>query len=236
MDIKNLQISWERLAGKKAFSAVLYQGGRRWDDDDFFATGEEEIKIVMRDINSLHINLSYKKALDFGCGVGRLTQALALFFDEVYGVDIASSMIDLANKYNRYPRKCQYYVNDKADLALFQDNAFDLIYTNITLQHMSTNYIKKYIEEFLRILSKQGLLIFQLPSCPAKTLKGLFMRIIPSRLLNLYRNAKYGLEMYAIKKKEMADFIMQKGASIACIKEDKSAGNNWISYIYYVKK
>lgn len=37
-------------------------------------------------------------ALDFGCGVGRLTRALAAFFDRATGVDISSSMIEEAKK------------------------------------------------------------------------------------------------------------------------------------------
>ena len=37
-----------------------------------------------------------RSALDFGCGIGRLSQALAEHFDQVYGVDISPKMIELA--------------------------------------------------------------------------------------------------------------------------------------------
>ena len=118
----------------------------------------------MNYIDSLEITLSGNKALDFGCGVGRLTQALCLYFDQCYGVDIAPSMIELAEKYNRYTRKCRYYINSAQDLSLFENNSFNFIYSNIVLQHMEPKYSKNFIKEFIRVLAGDGLLIFQIPS------------------------------------------------------------------------
>lgn len=57
-------------------------------------------------VRSLNIDCPRKHALDFGCGVGRLTQALAAHFDEVTGVDISPSMIKLAKKYSRHGDGC----------------------------------------------------------------------------------------------------------------------------------
>ena len=41
-----------------------------------------EVEELIRYMKSLGINISRKKALDFGCGVGRITQALTNYFDE----------------------------------------------------------------------------------------------------------------------------------------------------------
>ncbi len=54
------------------------------------------------------ISFPKRRALDFGCGVGRLTQALARHFNIVDGVDIAPSMIELANQFNRSGGRCRY--------------------------------------------------------------------------------------------------------------------------------
>jgi len=167
MNIRELQKNWDEFGKIDPLWAILTwpdKKGRKWQLEEFFLTGIKTIKLIMESIESLGINIRRRRALDFGCGVGRLTQALAHYFDEVYGVDIAPSMIKLAKNYNHYGDKCKYYLNEKDNLELFSDNYFDFIITLLTLQHMEPRYFKKYIKEFLRILAPNGLLIFQLPS------------------------------------------------------------------------
>mgnify|MGYP001597146266 CR=1 FL=1 len=167
MELKELKKNWEAFGETDPLYAILSwpdKEGGKWQIDDFFADGRYEIQKVMKHIEQLRVNIVHEKALDFGCGVGRLTQALAEYFVEVVGVDIASSMIELANKYNKFGERCKYYHNDSDNLNLFPDNSFDFIYSNITLQHMEPRYSQKYIKEFLRILNPKGLLVFQLPS------------------------------------------------------------------------
>ena len=48
--------------------------------------------------------LRHGTALDFGCGVGRLTHALAPHFERTYGVDVSSTMIEQAQAARRAPR------------------------------------------------------------------------------------------------------------------------------------
>lgn len=167
MHIKELQKNWNAFGNNDPLWAILTLPDKQWNKwqvDEFFKTGEKEIDGIIKYIESLGVTIPRNKALDFGCGVGRLTQGLTHYFKEVCGVDIAPSMIDLAVKYNRHGHQCQYYLNETDDLKLFKDNSFDLAYSNITLQHMKPRYSKKYIKEFLRILTPRGLLIFQQPS------------------------------------------------------------------------
>jgi ubiquinone/menaquinone biosynthesis C-methylase UbiE len=79
------------------------------------------------------------RALDFGCGVGRLAQALLPRFERVDGVDIAPSMLELAARYNKDPARCVFHLNERADLALFPDRSFTFIYTSLVLQHVATS-------------------------------------------------------------------------------------------------
>jgi SAM-dependent methyltransferase len=140
--------------------------GGKWDIDEFFATGRAEIDSVLDYVRSLPVELKRTRALDFGCGVGRLTQALCRHFVECHGVDIAPSMIGLAAKYNRFGAKCLYHLNDAPNLALFADDTFDFVYSNIALQHIRPEYSVGYIAEFMRLLVPGGVSIFQLPSEP----------------------------------------------------------------------
>jgi SAM-dependent methyltransferase len=167
MELKELKNNWDAFGKQDPLWSILTdrtKKGNKWNLEDFFKTGEEEIKSVIKYLDSLGVSSSRNKAFDFGCGVGRLTQALCQYFDECFGVDIAPSMIELAKKYNRYGDKCKYYQNDSNDLSLFKDNSFDFIYSKIVLQHMKPEYSKNYIREFLRVLAPGGVVVFQLPS------------------------------------------------------------------------
>lgn len=166
MNIKDLQKNWNEFGKTDPLWAILVdptKKGRKWKIKEFFETGNREIDTIMKYIESLDIKISYKKALDFGCGAGRLTQALTNYFDDVHGVDIAPSMIKLANKNNRYNEKCHYHLNEVNNLKLFEDNSFNFIYSNIVLQHMEPEYGKNYIKEFLRVIIPGGLTVFQIP-------------------------------------------------------------------------
>jgi SAM-dependent methyltransferase len=180
MELKELEQHWEAFAATDPLWAILTLPGTRngkWNVRDFFQTGEEEIASILEYAGSLGREIPTKRALDFGCGVGRLTQALCGHFDEAVGVDIADSMIRLAERYNRHGSRCRYLVNKSDDLALFENGSFDFIYSNIVLQHMQPEYSKSYIRDFIRVLTPAGMAVFQLPS----GLKPIESRVAPRR-------------------------------------------------------
>ena len=97
---------------------------------------------------SLNEKVNFNSALDFGCGPGRLSQALCTKFDSVTGVDISASMIKKADSLNRFPDSCKYLVNSTDDLSQLPSNNFDFVLSFITLQHISPIYTLNYIKEF----------------------------------------------------------------------------------------
>jgi len=245
MDIKRLQKNWDELGKTDPLWAILThpdKKGNRWEIGEFFKTGESEIGRIMEYAESLDANLQRFRALDFGCGIGRLSQPLCQYFEEVYGVDIAFSMINLAKKYNKHEDKCHYYLNERSDLKIFPDNHFDFIYSVITLQHISPEYSKNYIKEFIRILRPNGLLIFQLPhKIKVVNLKTLFLHIAPKVLIELFNSqvkyrSKPKIDMYEVKRNSVIEIIKSNGAKIVKITEDQSAGRERVSYRYCVTK
>lgn len=233
MDINELQHNWNQFGEIDPLGSILTEPdkkGNKWQADEFFKTGVEEIDAVIRHVESLGLNTARRKALDFGCGVGRLTQALANYFDEVDGVDIAPSMIERANKFNSHGDRCRYYLNETDDLKLFADNRFDLIYTNITLQHIAPRYSKNYMKEFVRILIPHGLLIFQQPSEPILEARG---DKPGAKSPNQPR-----MEMYGIKPEEVVASLEAHGAEIVDVMQDQTppAPQDWVSFRYCVTK
>lgn len=244
---KRLSNKWNKFCQDDPLWAVLSDANkknRKWDEKEFFKTGEYEIDNIIKYIDSYGLKMQTNRALDFGCGVGRLTSRLTKYFKEVYGVDISQSFLDLAEEYNQNKEKIHYHLNEKDDLKLFSDSYFDFIYTNITLQHVMPSTSKKYIKEFLRILNPGGVLMFQLPA-PFKINKlknfnftGVFIFLAqysPRWLLDLLHPLIY-FDMHGIEKKQVIKLLEDNGAKIIDIKEDYSAGPKWESYRYFVTK
>jgi len=185
-------------------------------------------------------------ALDFGCGVGRLTRALAKNVDVCYGIDISEKMIDLAKNYNRDIQNCKFFVNHDAKLSMFPDNKFDLIFSHIVLQHISDpKLIKSYIQEFIRILKKNGLIVFQLPSNlpfitrtnPKKKLYR-FFRKIGFKKEFLYKHLKiHPMSMNFLPEHEVQFLLTSLGCKILKIdSEIRGRQNKFPSKTYYVSK
>src|SRR5579864_7962035 len=163
-DLQAHQQVWDQAGKEDPLWSVLSVPGMqgRWKVDEFFETGVREIAEVMRYLERQGVAVKRGRALDFGCGVGRLSQALAAHFQAVDGVDISPSMIDNARRFNRQPDRCTYHLNFSRDLALFPDGSFDFVYSNIVLQHMDPEWARGYIAEFIRCLEPDGVLLFQM--------------------------------------------------------------------------
>jgi SAM-dependent methyltransferase len=156
---------WDRQARFDPLWAILSdpsKAGRRWDLRAFLETGRREVSLLMYQLRTLGIDLPRRSALDFGCGVGRLTQPLAAFFDRVVGVDISPRMVARARELTP---ACEFVVNSGADLAGHEDAAFDLVLSSIVLQHVPRReWIEAYLREFVRVLAPGGAIVFTLPS------------------------------------------------------------------------
>lgn len=167
MDLVELQRHWDGFGRQDPFWAILAHPayrGNRWPLDEFFETGRVEVFAVMEDATGHGVPHARRRALDFGCGAGRLTQALADHFENALGIDVAPSMIALARAHNRHGERCRYEINDRPDLSRWPDSCFDLIYTGRVLQHMEPRYSTAYVREFVRVLAPGGYLSFDLPS------------------------------------------------------------------------
>jgi SAM-dependent methyltransferase len=93
-----------------------------------------------------------------------LTQAACRYFNQCDGVDLAPSMLDLARELNQFGEDCRYWLNTASDLALFENDSFDFVFSFLVLQHMPRPYSERYIAEFMRVLRPNGIAMFQLPA------------------------------------------------------------------------
>lgn len=165
--LDEVQETWESLAQRDPLWAILSspdKKGNEWKHAEFFQTGVAQIDQLIQTLRHHEIFLDTDTVLDFGCGVGRLSQALLPYFTSVFGVDVAATMISLAQELNKDPARCHYFLNQQDNLRLFRDQQFSFIYSIIVLQHLPPPLAYKYLGEFVRLLRPNGLLVFQLPS------------------------------------------------------------------------
>lgn len=189
---------------------------------------------MLAQVSSLGIELGGQRALDFGCGVGRLTQALAQHVDEVDGVDISPSMVAHAQQLNRWPHKCRYHVNCRSDLQVFPDDHFDFIYSSITLQHIEPSFAKLYIREFIRVLRPKGVAVFQVAT------PGLWRGLVPAPLVNAYRKLKYRgrafICMFGLRESTLNRLLAEAYAAVLRSDRDGKPWQRWRSLRYFVTK
>lgn len=166
LDFEQLQKSWQHLGATDPRWAILSEPSRKdggGDDASFWQSGQGVVGWLSQHLAGLGVVPFGGRALDFGCGHGRLTQALAPHFNAVVGIDIAESMVEAARLANKHGDRVTYLHNPRPDLSQFADGSFDFILTMLVLQHMRSEFAKSYLREFMRILRPGGLAFFQLP-------------------------------------------------------------------------
>ena len=232
-DLASLRNDWETLAKEDALHAILTDEtkvGGRWNVAEFMATGIAEIEMVMQYLAGLGRIPDWNgTALDFGCGVGRLTQALGRHFVSCVGVDISQRMVEKAASMNQMAN-CQYLANSGAKLP-FPDATFAFIYSNIVLQHIPRRFAKKYLSEFVRVLSPGGVLVFGVQdSFAAPTLSSLAIRIrhilhLRSRIKAFLKIGPGDMQMHCLPRRVVLSALGQ--ARILDIQFTNTAAKNF---------
>jgi 2-polyprenyl-3-methyl-5-hydroxy-6-metoxy-1,4-benzoquinol methylase len=130
---------WDDLARLDPLWAIASAPRRRfggWDEEAFMASGRRKAEGLLRRLEELGVPARRERALDFGCGVGRLALPLADAFDRVTGVDIAPAMIEQARARAAGRPGVEFVLNDREDLAVLGDARYDLVYSGLVLQHL----------------------------------------------------------------------------------------------------
>jgi SAM-dependent methyltransferase len=229
---------WEDLAAADPLWAVL--GSGRWELEAFLATGPPDVEAVLATCEELGRPAGRARVLDFGCGIGRLARPFASRFEEYLGVDVAEGMVQRARELHADLPNCTFVVSSAPDLALFRDASFDLVYSNLVLQHLPhPAAVEGYLREFLRVVRPDGIVVFQLPAR-----LGLRQRLQPRRRLyrllrglglgphRLRRLRLHPIRLLAIPEAYIRAFVERHGGSVACVAAEEARGIS--SRRYYV--
>ena len=239
--LTQVERTWEYLANDDPLWAICtdpQRKGCRWDIAEFKASGEREIQTVLEYISKLGVDLNFAgSALDFGCGVGRLTQPLGKRFQSCYGVDISPTMIRLAQELNHDRPHCRFLLNEDARLNSLLDNYFGFIYTSIVLQHIEEPYSHKYIAELLRVLKPGGVLVFQAPERlrASKITRVRIKLAVGARVRSILGPQKrYAMEMHCIKERVIRKLVVQSGAQVVDVQITNSCEPSFSGNLQYL--
>jgi len=125
---------------------------------DFYASGEQDIERTFAWIrHALDPAFAPRRALDFGCGLGRLTLPLAKRAGHVTGVDISPDMLESAEK------TCARAGVANVDFVLSDDalsrvtGTYDFVHSFIVFQHIPPARGEAMLTRLLEHLSDGGI-------------------------------------------------------------------------------
>lgn len=123
----------------------------------FFESGEEYVSRIWNEIEE-HFVADFKpqRALDFGCGVGRITLPIAKRSKEAVGVDISAAMLKEAEK-NAEIFEIGNATFIKGDDQLSKvSGEFDFVHSFIVFQHINPKVGIPIFKKIVESLSENG--------------------------------------------------------------------------------
>ena len=163
-----MRAEWNERAREDAHYYVAF-GRRDQDDAEFFATAKDLVGELVGQLKRLPEATPGKarRALEIGCGPGRVMRPMSRHFTQIYGVDVSDAMISLAReKLCDIPHAFPYAIGG-SDLKLFPDRHFDFVYSYAVFQHIpNAEVVFSYLRETVRVLRPGGVARLQLNGLP----------------------------------------------------------------------
>jgi SAM-dependent methyltransferase len=168
------------------------------DVERFLADGEAVVAYALDQHHDLLPG--HGRALEIGCGAGRICRALATRFHEVIGIDVSPRMLEHARRLVPTD-EVTFLVGDGSSLAPVADDSVDLVLSYTVFQHIADpEVITGYIHEAARVLRPGGLLVAQWngQETSGRWAVRRWVRVLRARL---------GLAPPAARSREATDFI-----------------------------
>lgn len=103
-----------------------------------------------------------KKILDAACGEGYGSSLLSAVAEEVVGLDIDKDAICCAKK--KYEKNNLSFRVGSIENLPFENKCFDIVVSFETIEHVGEKIQKKFLDEILRVLKDDGVLIMSTPN------------------------------------------------------------------------
>lgn len=198
---RDTDADWEEIARANPYYGVLANARFKTENlteqalAEFFQTGQGDIQGAAEVLRRRYSGFAPTSALDFGCGVGRLTRALASVTGDAFGVDVSEAMLAEARR-------------SPVPGALFgreiPDRLFDWIVSIIVFQHIPPQRGYALLKALMKQLAPGGFVTLQFSLYRDPALAGApGGRVLMSEGLPLISNET---ALHALPKGEMVMF------------------------------
>lgn len=210
---------------------------------EFFASGETHMATVLHRVRQ-HLDADFvvKKALYFGCGVGRLLIPLARIAEEVTGVDVSDAMLEESRK-NCAAQSVRNVRLLKSDDALsLLGGTYDFIHSFIVFQHIPVQRGERIFARLLTLLEPGGVAVLHFKygqDFEYRKLPMFLNKYVPGgrKLLNLSRGRKLSaprMQMNAYDLNALCALLQQAGIT-NFFATFENHGGNWGVVLYFQK-
>jgi SAM-dependent methyltransferase len=159
--LRKMRSDWNDRASEDAYYYAAFCR-RNQEDREFFQTGAEVVAWLEDEMRRLEGAPGTRRALEIGCGPGRLMRPLSAHFAEIHGVDVSDRMIQHAARNLAGVPHARVHATSGADLSPFADGYFDFVYSYAVFQHIpSRDVVIRYLREASRVLKVNGILSCQ---------------------------------------------------------------------------
>jgi SAM-dependent methyltransferase len=165
---ERMRADWNQRAHEDAHYYVAF-GGRDQDKEGFDATAADVLPCLELELNRFPkgINRRATRALEIGCGPGRLIKPMSQYFGEIHGVDVSDEMIRIARQRLADVPHAHVHATNGAGLQQFADESFEFVYSYAVFQHIpSRAVVLEYMRETLRVLKPGGIFRGQFNGLP----------------------------------------------------------------------
>ena len=166
--LEQMRADWNGRAREDARYYVAF-GRRGQQDEEFFASAADVVRSLEGELKRLprEIPAQARRALEVGCGPGRLMRPMSRNFGEIHGVDVSDEMIRLAQERFGGASGMHLHLTSGADLSPLTSDYFDFVYSYAVFQHIpSREVVLAYFDEIRRVLKIGGIARLQLNGLP----------------------------------------------------------------------
>ncbi len=165
-DGRRMEAFWDARAREDALFFV--DDRRTYGSDEeasFWAEGERALDAVLAAVDGRL--QSTDEVVDVGCGVGRLTRALAARTRSVRAIDVSGEMLARARELNGYLTNVEWLHGDGLSLDAIGDGSVDAVVSHVVFQHIPDPAVTLgYVAEMGRVLRPGGWAAFQVSTDP----------------------------------------------------------------------